>query len=374
MKPVTITRILFICLLIFLNKETEAQPANKKNILGDWIIVGNPVSGKRKNIDPEYSIYNKLGFSFYPNGSFDNKVGYVKHKDSTNRYFGIRSKYRITNKAFYLLDPGRQKWDTCKLIKLTTDTLQFKIRGALATFIHYKSTSQKNPDFDKIILSSSGCMGSCTNMSIMLNNDGTIIFAGGEFTDKKGTYTGKISKERFKLLQADLFITDVRSLKNSYRGGVSDDETISITFVKDGKIYKSINDYGKTAPAQFIWAYNPLRYLYQTLTLKTVSYRDLLPQLNSLKWKKDNKVADLPQSETFLLSYYLNKGKTFDGKFNPRFKLAPSYQLRSPNDVDTDGRYYTFIQNSKSITIDIGFNFYDINAKNWEWRKITEYD
>jgi hypothetical protein len=28
--------------------------------------------------------------------------------------------------------------------------------------------------------------------------------------------------------------------------------------------------------------------------------------------------------------------------------------------------------NGKSITIDIGFNFYDVNAKNWIWRKVDE--
>jgi len=26
------------------------------------------------------------------------------------------------------------------------------------------------------------------------------------------------------------------------------------------------------------------------------------------------------------------------------------------------------------VTIDIGFNFYDINAKNWVWRKADKYD
>jgi hypothetical protein len=48
--------------------------------------------------------------------------------------------------------------------------------------------------------------------------------------------------------------------------------------------------------------------------------------------------------------------------------------MHKAHDINTDGRYYTFISNGKHTTIDIGFNFYDVNIKNWDWRKIEEYD
>jgi hypothetical protein len=32
------------------------------------------------------------------------------------------------------------------------------------------------------------------------------------------------------------------------------------------------------------------------------------------------------------------------------------------------------LKKATTVTIDIGFNFYDVNAKNWKWQKATKDD
>ncbi|MRX68715.1 hypothetical protein GJU42_12135 [Flavobacterium resistens] len=46
-------------------------------------------------------------------------------------------------------------------------------------------------------------------------------------------------------------------MKNEYIASHTDDETISVTFIKNNKIIKTIEDYGQEAPTEFQWAYIP---------------------------------------------------------------------------------------------------------------------
>jgi hypothetical protein len=368
----------FIFLIVLMSSACHnKQVLSQKNILGDWIQVPNPPSAKKEKLVLEPPGLERAAFSFYADDVFDNKDGYLKRTDSTDIYLGNRSKYRITNDSLYLLNPADSKWESCKLIKLTSDTLQFNLLGRIATFKQYKPVNYKNPDFDKIILATSGCYGSCPIMSIILNNDGTVLFRGLAYTDKKGIYAGKISIEKFQMLQRNFFATKIDSLKNNYSARWTDDETITTTFVKDGKIYKTVGDYGHQAPRPFTWAYIPLRYLYQYIKLTPNTAPAFFPRFNEARgssFRKDGRIVPHTESETFLLFDYLRNGKQVDVRFNSRFKLHVELSNFPYYDINTDGRYYTFITNGKPTTIDIGFNFYDINIKNWEWRKIEEYD
>jgi hypothetical protein len=84
---------------------------------------------------------------------------------------------------------------------------------------------------------------------------------------------------------------------------------------------------------------------------------------------------DFTQSETFLLADYLKKGKIIANHFQPRFILHFDHNVINPlYNVYTDGRFFKFIVKGKPIIIDIGFNFYDVNAKIWKWRKASQHD
>lgn len=369
--------ILLICLLICSCKEHLVQSANEKNILGDWVRVSNPVPINKDSIILELPDIRRSGFSFYTDHTFDNKTGYLKRTDSTTVYLGTKSTYKITSDSLKLLNQDSNRWESYKLIKLTPDTLQFRLWNRLSTFKHYNIKKYSNIDFDKIVLSTSGCYGSCPIMSIILNNDGSVVFKGMGHTGKKGSFIGKITREQFQRLQNDFFTTNFDSLQNSYRGSWTDDETISTTFIKNDKIYKTVHDYGRQAPYLFTWAYIPIRYLYQHMALKAISQPTFFPRFNELRgsdFRLNGSIAVMTESETFLLFDYLRNGQVSNSDFKSRYKLHVEFSDFPYYDIDTDGRLYKFIVNGKPITIDIGFNFYDVNVKNWQWRKITEYD
>jgi hypothetical protein len=369
--------LLSLCLFACSCKQRASQSANEKNILGDWVQVRNPVPLNKRDLVLELFDFSRSGFSFYANHTFDNRRGYIKRTDSASLFLGTLSKYDIKADTLKLLNLDSNKWENYKIVKLTRDSLQFIEDDRLATFKHCDIKQHFNLSFDKIILSTSGCYGSCPIMSIILNNDGSVFFRGIKYTNKKGIFTGTITKEDFNLLQRGFLTTNIDSLKNKYVAGWTDDETISTNFVKDGKIYKTIDDYGRTAPFQFTWAYNQVRYLYQKIALKTVSPPKVVKYFNYVKYssfRANKKIAELTESETSLLFDYIRNGKPSTVKFKPRFKLNIGLGYFKHMEFETDGRYYKFMINNKPNVVDIGFNFYDVNERHWQWRNINEYD
>jgi len=232
--------------------------------------------------------------------------------------------------------------------------------------------------FDKIIFSTSNCMIECPMSNIIINADETVIFKGQGHITKKGLFTGKVTQKYFEQLENHFKKINFDSLKNKYETRVSDRQTISTTFVKNGRIYKTVYDYGRMAPDLFKSCYASLENLYQNIPLKKIHDPSFIPSFENITDSKlinDGKVVDLRQSETFLLMDYIRNGKILSNNFRVRFKLHTEYDAINPlYDIDTDGRYYKFLVKGKPVTIDIGFNFYDINAKNWVWRKADKYD
>jgi hypothetical protein len=373
--------ILSLCLLFSSCTNSQRQLDNEKNILGDWVKVRKTHKYNPNSVPvevPELPDFYAPGFTFYPDHTFDNKLGYFKDGYHRTVYLGTNSKFKISGDSLALFWPDSSKWYHYKLVKLTVDSLQFDFEGAITTFKHFLIKKNQTPQFDKIVIATSGCFGSCIVSNTIINSDGVVIFKGQYNAQNKGLFTGKVSKEKFQQLQDNFRKTNFDSLENSYRSGWTDDQTITTTFVKDGKIYKSVSDYGRRAPYLFTWAYIPLEYLYQTIPLNDNKYTGPIPGFDSVSHsylKKNGMDMILKKSETFLLFDYLRTGKISSNNFKPRFKLHIDYDLiTSLYDVDTDGRYYKFIVNGKPVTIDIGFNFYDVNTKNWVWRKAGEYD
>lgn len=240
------------------------------------------------------------------------------------------------------------------------------------------NSANKATNFDKIIFSTSECMIRCPVINIIISADGNVVFKGQGSSTKFGLFKGKISKKLYQQIEANFEKANIDGIKSTYRTLESDQRTVSTTFVKNGRIYKTVDDYGEIAPESFRSSYAPLENLYKTLLLAKDSVPKSIPffeEITTSKLKNGNLVLDFTQSETFLLADYLKKGKITVNNFQPRFTLHFDYNEINPlYNVDTDGRFFKFIVKGKPIIIDIGFNFYDVNAKIWKWRKANAYD
>ncbi|MDI9312571.1 MAG: DUF6438 domain-containing protein [Limnohabitans sp.] len=217
---------------------------------------------------------HKYDFSFHTKSEIINREGFFKNvggKDFDDRRFlflGTKTKYIIDSDSLKILDKVSNQYDKYRilsldkyklcLIKDRNDTLYFKKRSYN---IKCKDT------FDKIFIQSSGCYGICPISSTLIDKNGQVIFEGIEFNTRKGLYTSKFNPTEFQEIITSFQKANWVHLENSYKANHTDDELLIIIFIRNNKIIKTVTDYGRQSPEEFVWAYQPLRFFYQKLKL-----------------------------------------------------------------------------------------------------------
>ena len=154
---------------------------------------------------------------------------------------------------------------------------------------------------------------------------------------------------------------DYQNLENSYTNNASDLMAISVIFIKDDKIIKSIIDYGAASPNEFKRALYPLVYLEQKLKLDKVDFNTALIDLDSGRFKSSTSILKLSKSELFYLSSELQNAKESEIAFTSKYILSSSNN-EDKKIVETDGRFFKIeLSNSKFITLDLGYDFFEQN-------------
>ncbi|PXY44317.1 DUF6438 domain-containing protein [Flavobacterium hydrophilum] len=341
-----------------------------KDILGEWIYIKTedqrkPQKNKDIKFPPPSPFGNHIpGYIFLENNLCENKSGYFKRIDAKEReerktfFLGIETKYKIENDSLQILDLVTKTWENQKIHSIIGDTLTTKISDSI--FAKYARTKYKmnpNENYDKIIVSSSGCYGSCPVLNISIDKNGNILYNGQYYNTQNGFFKSKITKNEYQKIQTSFKKADIKNLEGNYRGNWTDDETVTITFIKNNQIVKSISDYGRQSPTALIWAYTPVRYLYQQVRLIPLKTKKPLLSIWRISFTKGNQIYDLTKSESFYLLTEILKGK------ETNYKFENSYQIQFWNDenkreiIYTDGRYFK----CKDKTIDIGYNFLTVN-------------
>jgi hypothetical protein len=347
-------KVLFIAFVVILfSCKQEKNPENyNKLIVGDWEKIPAP-----PQIDPVYgklpSFHIPAGYSFSHDGSCEVKQGISDYNEKlrSKRYLGTFTTYKIFNDSVKMYNPFEKKWFALKINKLAGDTLVLdSIR-----FIRKKYDISKIPDFDAVVVSASPCYGSCPINNILINNDGSVIYRGLNFNTTNGNYSSTISRAEFNKIMMRFKKANYTHLNNEYSEMVTDNATVSIVFIKDGKIIKSISDYASSSPQDLIWAYEPLIYLSQQLKLTPLEVPEYLQSRLFTSFKKSVTSLNLTQAEAFYLSNELQKGTVVPIQFNEKYSFTHN---EASEKITTDGRYYKFYFKDKTTkTIDIGYNF-----------------
>jgi hypothetical protein len=84
--------------------------------------------------------------------------------------------------------------------KNATQSYGEAIRAGHSTFFKYSKTNYRIDDsehFDEIIISSSGCYGTCPNNDISINKNGQVIYFGDEYNTVNGYYKSKVSSAKY---------------------------------------------------------------------------------------------------------------------------------------------------------------------------------
>jgi hypothetical protein len=363
-------RKLFVLLVIVMVSCEKKPDTPQEMILGNWSVVN------KDSIKPwEKDI---TGFEFLPDSVCDYKPGYwdmhryenerltaIKNKNLKSLenevlyYLGTKTKYKVSRDSLKVFNLTEKTWDAFKIRKLTNDSLVLVKDPVVQIFVKKFYDTTKNDGFDAVIVSSSSCYGSCINNDIIIHKNGDILYKGNFHVVKEGWHTAKISPSEYNVIMKRFKEADYLSLKNDYSIPVTDSQSISVSFLKDGKIIKTINDYADSAPNEFIWAYIPLVSLGQRLNLKPIDIKTYLDKdyfYSSFVSVDKVRGMDLSSSEVFYLVTLLMDAKDVNVKFDEKYILH--YDTDHIREVRTDGRYYKlYLKNGKTEIKDIGFNF-----------------
>lgn len=350
-------------LLVIVMVSCEKKPDTPREmILGNWSVVN------RDSVEPwEKDI---TGFEFLPDSVCDYKLGYLdweKYMSDRTRpkeekviySLGTQTKYSITKDSLKIFNLTEKKWELYQIKKFNKDTLIVKRDTVLSTFVKKNYDITKVPDFDAVVFSSSVCFGSCPGNDFIISKTGNVLYKGSYYVINKGWHTSKIPSTEFEKIQRRFKEADYLNLKSHYSIMASDGQTISVSFIKDGKIIKTIEDYSLSAPNEFIWAYMPLINYEQKLDFKPKTSKKYLDNdffHSSIVTVDEIKGMELAQSEVFYLVRLLMEAKKVDVKFDEKYLLH--YENDYIKEMKTDGRYYKlYFKNGKPEIKDIGFNF-----------------
>lgn len=370
-------------------KDKLANDFKKKQIEGEWSIID-----AKSEFDNIFSYQNGVYFlndsvelfnGYYTEG-FDSVIG----KRCIN-YLGNKTSYTISNDSILIKNLITKKWSFLgKIGKQNKDTLYLQMNDTIIRKLcKLPSKLDTFPDFDQIVLSTSGCFGSCPISNISINKSGEVIFKGEGYVKHLGYFHSILDKKITERIFCKFRRANPLGLNNVYSVGHTDSETITTTFIKNGRIVKSIYDYGNDAPKELIWAYTSLRDLDYILKMDSMNQFTIsFPKLSSYTIIKKNKETHLKKSESFLLWMELQKAKTIEKDFIEKYSLINTHdydywggdpnpkekQTKKIKTITTDGRFYKFtFEDNSSTTFELGYNFIENNFKPSDFHKKGKY-
>jgi Domain of unknown function (DUF6438) len=376
---------LFLLVLIFVSCNKK-ENNYEKLIIGDWksfyeIPMPNTNKGNNELPPPPPIHFGDSGFTFYKNGEVEDKLGYfdISKKDENGRikrrFLGSFTKFKIDNDSLKTFDLVNKKWINIKIFKLTKDSLILEYSDKSKekfTKQNYKIDSQNS--FDKVIVSTSGCFGTCPVNDIMISKTGEIDYYGEMYVNKKGNYKSKISLEDFMKIENNFKKANFINLKDKYTASHTDDMEITTTFIKNGIIIKSISDYGSESPTEMQWATLPIIFLNHKIKLVEKENLKKYIDFGYVRFINGKKVCELTKSESFYLKSLLQKSDESNQNFKPKY-IINYWSNDKDKKILSDGQFFKFVnEKGKFITLNLGYNFLERNNLLKRIRDKTEYD
>lgn len=208
----------------------------------------------------------------------------------------------------------------------------------------------------------------------MISKNGMVKYYGRMYVDNEGSFKSNISSKTFIGIMNNFKKANFLKLKDTYTANHTDDATITTTFIKNGKILKTVSDYGRESPVEMQWATLPVMCLNQLIKLEPIDEPRKFVNLGSGAFVYGNKICNLTKSECFYLKSLLQDCKETKQNFKPKY-LVKYWENDTDKEVQTDGQYFKFeISKGKFVTLNLGFNFLEINNLLKRTRQKTEYD
>ncbi len=369
----------------FMLTRNWADKKLRNRLVGDWELIIEEDKGSADLPPPLYSrIPDGMSITL---DSIDLYLGFFGEQLDTvsqqfrRKYLGSKLPYKTIQDSIFVRNPiGGKRIFKWKFVDLKHDTLHLTIKGEeILKYKRRKVLDDSSTSFDQVIYSSSGCYGSCPILDISIDNKGYVLFQGEGYVEHLGFFSSKLDVPTKSYIFNKFKQAIPPYLQDEYFANRTDAETITTTFVKSGKIVKTVSNYGKEGPKELIWAYTAIANIYSRIALSSIPADEpFYPKLHYFVFKKGDYFLPLEKSESFYLWTELRKSRKTTQQFVPIYDLSfsPNYTYwgADPNEnrvhkytiksIATNGKMYKFdFEGGNTITYDLGYDFIDRNFK-----------
>ena len=366
MRLILFTIISFICI-------TGCQNSFDKDVYeeiqGDWSKEFYTDTSVKDSDEPEPDLFFEINnlYSFQKDTLYNsNHFGYYNQKMEENNYLGYKANFIIKDSVLLINTKIEKNIEFGKIKKYSNDTIYFKN----FMLVRDKTKQVYQNEFDAIIVTSSGCYGTCPIYNYRLEANGTIIYAGEKFTDIEGIYKGKIKKEYINYFKKALSKVDVKNLPDKYENSSTDGNYEEIVFIKNNKVIKKISFYMNDGPPKVKQLLDILRlmnhYFEDIKPYQTQNYFSIVPIYFSNVDKPDFSDYQMFYLWTELMQhpskpFNFNTKTTKINKFNSKFDWDSKYKnfnSKSLEFIETDHqRFQIKFKNEPIQYYDLGYNF-----------------
>ncbi len=364
---------LFSCLWLC-NCGSAPENPYQKILFGDWKILS-----RDSNFTANSHNSIQKGYRFEIDGNCTNKLGYYKKvvtripgfekavgdriNQETTYFLGTQTRYSIEADSLRIFDLVDSLWTSYYIRSIDEQKLILQSLNGVETFSRINYPADTSQFFNEIVVTGSGCYGTCPVNNTIIRQQGPCIYSGERYSNKNGYYSFTISPDQFNRISQGILLANIRTLNNKYESTSSDAETISITVLKDGKIVKTIEDYGSMGPPELIWCYESIRNYYQLVKLDSITTNQLKGVHEDILEVMLQVSLHLSKSEEFYLHSLLRNARETLQPFKPKYQIGGVLVEEKGFSVKTDGRFFS-IQWKKDYqkTLDIGFNFFELNG------------
>jgi hypothetical protein len=350
--------LLLIIIGTLLSCGPHKNPKLEKMLVGEWDL-NKLISGQVPEDPLENQLYN-LSFIFYNNNKCDYKPGFLTEEEdkSTLRRriitLGNETRFEVEDITLKIVDPRSKKWLTAKIEYITKDSLILKQDDSTRILYTRVIHPSDSIPFDKIIVYTSPCFGTCPVAISSIDHKGNFIFHGEHNTTKNGLFYSEGNQENFLKIERAFKRFPIDKLPDAYSTHITDNSSTTIMFLKDNKVIKRIKDHG-TSPNQFFWAHQRVSYLYQTTALKPVK-NEQKKWVEFSFFERNGKICWLDPMYRFHLASEIFMSKEVHETFQKKYLLKSEGQ-----DIPTDGRFYLIKVGNTEKTYDLGYNFLEVN-------------
>lgn len=368
--------VIIISILLF-----SCEKQEKFSLVGEWCFDSVVLYEKNKNEYEAHEIEKSIGPNYefiikndsvicFKNGFF-NRIS-LKTKASCEEYpsfnsllyyLGTQTNYKISDSLLIYYDKSNKENDTIILKKINNNEIIIKIKeNAVLKFVKKDNSYLDSNKYDAVVINRSPCFGSCPFNFTYLDRNGDYYFKSKGsniiYNDISTTLTQDKIEYYFNILDR----IDINKLNNYYSYPATCAQTNTISFFKKGKIVKTIEAYIST-PIDLQFVINEISFAYQNVP-QSFDFESILGEGYDYGMQFKNSNLRLLDSESDFLEVSLSKAKKVDINFEEKYEMN-SYSFNRKDDsikILTDGRYYKFIKkDDSSFTIDLGYNFIEIN-------------